>query len=193
MSLLTVGFATAQETTYKVGSEVKNFSLLNVDGKMVSLADDPDVKGYIVVFTCNHCPFAQAYEQRIIDLDKKYRPLGYPVLAINPNDPVKSPDDNYEKMQERSKEKAYPFPYVFDATQEIAQKFGATRTPHVFILNKDKKKFVIEYIGAIDNNTEDASKADKKYVEIVIDELLAGKKPSITDTKAIGCTIKWKD
>jgi peroxiredoxin len=187
----TAVYATAQDT-YKVGDEIKDFSLRNVDGKMVSLGDHPTAKGFIIVFTCNHCPFSQAYEQRIIDLDKKFDALGYPVVAINPNDPVKVPDDSFDEMVKRSNEYGYTFPYLVDETQEVAKKFGASRTPHVFVVRKDKKKFVLEYIGAIDNNTEDPAKADKKYVEDAVNALLASKSPDVKETKAIGCTIKWK-
>ena len=175
---------------YKVGDQVKDFSLKNVDGKMVSMADYKDAKGFIVVFTCNHCPFAMAYEQRIMALDAKYRPLGYPVIAINPNDPAIVPDDSFDNMVSRSKEKGYTFPYVLDETQQVAKAFGATKTPHVYIVSK--KKMTVEYIGAIDNNTDDASKADKKYVELAVDALLAGKTFENKETKAVGCGIKWK-
>lgn len=176
---------------YKVGQKVNDFSLKNVDGKTVSLAQQTG-KGAVVIFTCNHCPFSQAYEDRIIALHKAYAPKGYPVLAINPNDPVKVPDDSFEKMQERAKSKAFPFPYLYDETQEVAKAFGAARTPHVFIVQKDGKDWVLKYIGAIDNNTESAEKADKKYTEDALNALLAGKTPEPAETKAIGCTIKWK-
>jgi peroxiredoxin len=177
---------------YKIGDDAKDFQLKNIDGNMVSLKDNKDAKGYIVVFTCNHCPFAQAYEQRIIDLDKKFRPLGFPVVAINSNDPAIVPDDSFDNMVKTAKEKAYPFPYLFDETQEIAKTFGATKTPHVYILNKNKSKWVVSYIGAIDNNTDNADKADKKYVEDAVNQLLAGQTVTVTETKAIGCGIKWR-
>jgi peroxiredoxin len=177
---------------YKVGDTARDFSLKNVDGKNVSLSDMKSAKGFIVVFTCNHCPFAQAYEQRIMDLDKKYASKGFPVIAINPNDPVAVPDDSYENMIKRSNEMKYTFPYLIDETQKIAAAYGATRTPHVYILSKEKDKLIVKYIGAIDNNSEDASKADKKYVEDALAEILSGKPVSLTETKAIGCTIKWK-
>lgn len=176
---------------YKVGQKVSDFSLKNVDGKTVSLAEQKS-KGVVVIFTCNHCPFSQAYEDRIIALHNAYASKGYPVLAINPNDAVKSPDDSYEKMQERAKSKGFPFPYLYDESQEVAKAFGAARTPHVFIVQKEGKDWVLKYIGAIDNNTESAEKADKKYTEDAINDLLAGKNPAMAETKAIGCTIKWK-
>lgn len=175
---------------YKVGQKVSDFSLKNVDGKTVSLTSYD--KGAIVIFTCNHCPFSKAYEDRIIALHNKYAGKGYPVVAINPNDAVKSPDDSYPKMQERAKEKAFPFAYLYDETQEVAKAFGAARTPHVFIVKKENKEWILKYIGAIDNNTEDAAKADKKYTEDALEALLAGKNPSPSETKALGCTIKWK-
>lgn len=177
---------------YKVGDTAIDFKLKNVNEKTLALADMPSAKGYIVIFTCNHCPYAQAYEQRIIDLDKKYSAKGYPVIAINPNDPKVQPEDSFAEMQKRARQKKYSFPYLFDSTQDIAKAYGATRTPQVYLLRKTAEGNVVEYIGAIDNNTEDGSKADQKYVEIAVDALLAGRKPETTYTRAIGCTIKWK-
>jgi peroxiredoxin len=127
-----------------------------------------------------------------MNLDVKYRPLGYPVIAINPNDPAIVPDDSYENMVRIAQEKGYTFPYLFDETQEVAKAFGAAKTPHVFLLNKTKSKWILEYMGAIDNNSDDATQADKKYTEDAVDALLAGKKPAVTETKAIGCGVKWK-
>lgn len=177
---------------YKIGDHATDFSLKNVDGKMVSLASLKEAKGYIVIFTCNHCPFAKAYEQRIIELDKKYASLGYPVIAINPNDASTYPEDSFENMVKRSEEKSYTFPYLYDNTQEIAAAYGATRTPHVYLLQKVNDKLIVKYIGAIDNNSEDGSAADKKYVADAIDALLNGTDVPVSETKAIGCTIKWK-
>jgi peroxiredoxin len=177
---------------YKVGDKVADFSLKNIDGKMTSLASHSSAKGFIVIFTCNHCPYAIAYEDRIIDLHNKYAPKGYPVIAINPNDPLVQPQDSYEKMIERAKEKKFPFVYLFDDGQKVYPIFGATRTPHIFILNKKSGSLVVEYIGTIDNNYKDASQVTETYLANAVDALLAGKKPSITETKAIGCTIKVK-
>ncbi len=181
-----------QAQGYKIGDAVSDFSLLNVDGKKVSLADYKEAKGFIVVFTCNHCPFSQAYESRIMELDNKYSRKGFPVIAINPNDAIAVPDDSYENMKRSASEKKYTFPYLVDETQEIAKQFGAIRTPHVFILKKEGDKNKVKYIGAIDNNTEDSQLADKKYVDAAVEALLSEKSPAIAETKAIGCTIKWK-
>src|ERR1700752_3077351 len=150
---------------YKPGDKAADFKLKNVDGKMVSMADYKDAKGIIVVFTCNHCPFAKKYESRIMDLDKKFKSQGYPVIAISPNDPTIVPDDSYENMQALAKEKKYSFPYLIDETQETAKTYGATKTPHVYILQKEKGAMVVKYIGAIDDNADDASAVKEKYVE----------------------------
>lgn len=176
---------------YKVGDIAVDFKLKNIDGKMKSLSDI-SAKGYIVVFTCNHCPYAQAYEQRVIDLDKKYASLGYPVVAINPNDSKLVEEDSFDNMKKRAKEKGYTFPYLIDETHVTTTAYGATRTPHVFVLQKTDKGTTVEYIGAIDDNTEDAAAAKNKYVEDAVNALLKGEKPAVASTKAIGCTIKWK-
>jgi peroxiredoxin len=176
----------------KVGDAAVDFNLKNVDGKMVALKDFQSSKGVIVVFTCNTCPYSQAYEQRIIDLHKTFASKGYPVVAINPNDPVKQPGDSFDKMVERAKDKAYPFAYLFDETQAIATAYGATRTPHVFVLQRTSSGFQVAYIGAIDDNVETPSAAKNRYVEAAIESLAQGKTPGVTSTKAIGCTIKWK-
>ncbi|RQO29772.1 thioredoxin family protein [Taibaiella sp. KBW10] len=177
---------------YKVGDEATDFSLKNVDGKQVSLADYKEAKGYIVVFTCNHCPYAKAYEQRIVDLDKKYASLGYPVIAISPNDPVLEPKDSYEEMQKLAKEKKYTFPYLIDEKQDVYPKYGATKTPHVFVLQKENGKNIVKYIGAIDDNYEHPKEVKKKYAELAVDALLAGKPIEENTTLAIGCSIKDK-
>ena len=177
---------------YAPGSKATDFKLKNVDGKMVSLADYKDAKGFIVTFTCNHCPFAKAYEDRIIALHNKYAPKGYPVVAINPNDKTIAPEDSYEGMIERAKEKKFPFAYLYDESQEIAKAYGATRTPHMYVLKKEGNELVVKYIGAIDDNSDDASLVTKKYLENALDEIISGKEVTTSTTKAIGCTIKWK-
>jgi peroxiredoxin len=178
---------------YSVGDTVADFKLKNVDGKMVSLSDFKDAKGVIVIFDCNTCPFSKAYNDRIIGLDKKYSGQGFPVIAINSNDPEVSPGDSFEAMVDHAKTKGYTFPYLFDESQSVAKAFGASNTPHVFVLKKDGNKYTVAYIGAIDNNVRDAASADKRYVESAVDALLSGKEVENTKTKAIGCTIKWKN
>ncbi|OXA80953.1 Peroxiredoxin [Flavobacterium aquidurense] len=184
--------AQAQNATLKAGDTAPDFKLKNVDGKDISFASFPKAKGYIVIFTCNTCPYAVGYEQRIIDLDNKFRPQGYPVIAINPNDPEASKADTYEKMQELAKSKKYPFPYLFDAGQKITDQYGAKHTPHLFIVSKTAKGNVVEYVGAIDNDPEGNNAQKTKYAEDVIASLKSNQKPAITQTKEIGCTVKRK-
>lgn len=174
---------------YKIGDTAQDFNLKNVKGKNVSLSGIKNAKGYIVVFTCNQCPYAKAYEQRIIELHKQYAPLGFSVVAINSNDKDVQPGDSFENMQKRAKEKKYPFPYLYDETQEVAKAFGATRTPHVYVLDKDR---VVRYIGAIDDNSEEPEMVKEKYVGGAVDALLKGQEVQVKETKAIGCGIKWK-
>jgi peroxiredoxin len=172
---------------YQVGDKAADFKLKNIDGKMVSLADNKAAKGYIVVFTCNTCPYAKAYESRVVALNSKYAPLGYPVVAINPN-AATVPGDSYAAMQT----KKYAFPYLQDESQQVARAFGATRTPHLYILTRQGNDLVVSYIGAIDDNSEAPSLVKAKYVENALTEILAGKPATTNSTKAIGCTIKWK-
>lgn len=175
---------------YKIGDKATDFSLKNIDNKMVSMANYHDAKGFIIIFTCNTCPYSVAYEDRINELDKKYKEKGYPVIAINPNNPAVKKGDDFSDMQVRAKEKGFTFPYLFDDGQNIYPQYGATRTPHVFLLNKENENLIVEYIGAIDNNSQDANAVTEKYAENAVDALLEGKKPALTNTKAIGCSIK---
>jgi peroxiredoxin len=192
ISMIALAATTALGQGYKIGDKASDFSLKNVNGKMVSMADYTDAKGFVVIFSCNHCPYVIAYEDRMIELHKKYAPKGFPVIAINSNDPEVQPQDSYEKMIERANEKNFPFEYLFDEGQKIYPVYGATRTPQVYLLNKNGNDLIVEYIGTIDNNYKDASQVTETYLANAIDALLAGQKPSVTETKAIGCTIKVK-
>lgn len=177
---------------YQVGDTATDFRLKNVDGKIMSMADNKTAKGFIVVFTCNTCPYAQAYESRIIDLHKKFAPQGYPVVAINPNDPAAAPGDSFEKMQALATSKKYPFPYLLDETQSVAQAYGATRTPHLYVLTRQGNALKVAYIGAIDDNSEEPTAVKTKHVENALTDIMAGKPATTNATKAVGCTIKWK-
>lgn len=175
-----------------VGEIADDFKLKNVDGKMVSMSDHSTAKGFIVIFTCNHCPFSKKYEDRINALNKKYAKKGFPVIAINPNDASQYPDDNFENMVKRAKEKKFSFPYLHDESQAVAKSYGATKTPDVFILQKEGTDLIVKYTGAIDNNSDNPTEATEKYVEAAVEDLLAGKPVQNTFTKAVGCSIKWK-
>ena len=194
-TLLTLAFGLmilplAMGQGYDIGDKAMNFKLKNVDGSYVSLSDYQDEKGVIVIFTCNHCPYAQAWEQRIIDIDKKFDPKGYPVVAIQPNDPKLQPQDSFENMKKRAKEKGYTFPYLIDETQEVYRTYGATRTPHVYLLENESDEFIVKYIGAIDDNYKDAEQVKDKYLASAVEALMNGKEPKPEKTKAIGCSIK---
>lgn len=179
---------------YEVGDTVADFRLKNTDGKMVALSDYKDVKGVIVIFDCNTCPVSKAYNSRIIALHEKYAPKGFPVIAIQPNDPTVTEGDSYDEMVRIAKEKAYKFAYLNDGeTQKTVAAFGATNTPHTFVLKKEGAAFKVAYIGAIDDNSRDASAATKKYVESAVDALLANQAVATTKTKAIGCSIKYAE
>lgn len=193
LALLFMAFSTQPISSgYKVGDIATDFSLENIDGKMVSLADYKDAKGFIVIFTCNTCPYAVAYEDRIVALDKKYAAKGYPVIAIMPNDTDVKPGDNMESMKARAKAKGFTFPYLMDKGQKIYPQYGATKTPHVYLLQKTKKGNEVKYIGAIDDNYKDANAVTEKYVENAVDALLNGQSIKTTETRAIGCSIKVK-
>jgi len=179
-----------EKSGYKIGDVATDFKLENIDGKMVSLSDFEDAKGFIVTFTCNTCPYAVAYEDRIEALNKKYVSKGYPVIAIMPNNTDVKPGDNLEAMQKRADQKGFTFPYLLDEGQDIYPQYGATKTPHIYILEKTKTGNIVKYIGAIDDNYQDASQVKNKYVEDAVDALLTGREIKVKETKAIGCSIK---
>jgi peroxiredoxin len=185
LCIVALGAATLSTNGYQVGDTAEDFSLMGVDNQEHSLADYEDAKGFVVIFTCNHCPYSVAYEDRIIALHDKYGE-DYPVIAINPNDPVSYPSDNFENMKIRAQEKGFTFDYLFDDGQHVFPKYGATKTPHVFLLDKELK---VQYIGAIDNSTEEAD-VSKTYLADAIEALQRGETPKVTSTKAIGCGIK---
>lgn len=180
----------AQINTLEPGATAPNFNLKNIDGNMVSPDTYPDAKGIIVVFTANTCPYAIAYEDRLIALDKKFSAQGYPVIAINPNPPALSSGDSFEKMQEKARTKGFSFPYLFDEGQKVTEQYGARVTPHIFLLKKEGSGYQVVYTGALDNDTQDVNPDKTLYVENAIAALNAGKEIEVASTKAIGCTVK---
>jgi peroxiredoxin len=177
---------------YKTGDVVSDLSLKNVKGEMVSFSQFKDAKGFIVVFSCNTCPVVMKYQQRIIDLNDQFSSKGYPVIEINSNDKSVSPGDSFEAMQKYAKSKGFTFQYLYDESQDIARQWGATNTPHAYVLSKNDGKLMLNYVGAIDNNADDPDHADKKYVEDAVNALLKSEQVAVKSTKAVGCTIKWK-
>lgn len=175
-----------------VGDKAPAFSLKNIDGKTYSFDNIKDAngktpKGFIVVFTCNTCPYALANEQRLIDLHNAYSPKGYPVVAIQPNDPALQPGDSFEAMKQNAAEKGFPFLYLLDEKQEVFPAYGATKTPEVYLVDA---KRIVRYHGAIDDNVRNPDGVEEKFVEMAIASIEAGKDPVPATTKAIGCGIK---
>ncbi len=191
--VLVLTLASGKPLRYEIGDTVEDFKLKNVDGKMVGLSDYQSGKGAVIIFDCNTCPYSKAYNQRIIALNKKYSSVGFPVIAINANDPHQSRGDSFAEMVAIAKKKSYEFPYLMDETQQVAKAFGATNTPHVFVLQQTGNSFKVAYKGTIDNNSKNPSAVTKKYVEEAIDAVLTGQTVVTPNTKAIGCTIKWKN
>ncbi|HMQ49245.1 MAG TPA: thioredoxin family protein [Saprospiraceae bacterium] len=183
----------ALKSGISVGDKAPDFELKATDGQTYSFASIKDAngntpKGYIVVFTCNTCPYAVASEQRIIDLHNKYAPKGYPVVAIQPNDPAVQPGDSFEAMKERAKESNFPFVYLFDEGQEVYPQYGATKTPEVYLV--EAKTMIVRYHGAIDDSVRDANAVKEKFLENAIEAIEKGQDPQPATTKAVGCGIK---
>jgi len=171
-----------------LGSTAVDFQLKGADGKTHSLKSFSDKKALAIVFSCNHCPYVQAYEGRMVQLQRDYLPNGASLVAINSNDDAGYPEDSFENMIARSKEKGFNFPYLRDETQEIARKYGAICTPHIFLFNQQR---VLSYKGRIDDNR---NPTDVKSHDLrnAIDAVLSGKTPAVQETRPFGCSIKWK-
>ncbi len=173
----------------KIDSAIPGFSLTGIDDKTYDLNSFSDKKILIVIFSCNHCPYVQAYEDRIIALQKEFATKGIQIIAINSNDDVKYPDDSFDEMKKRASAKGFNFPYLRDETQDVAKAFGATHTPQIFLFDKNRK---LKYEGKIDDNWQEADKVKSAYLREAILEVLGGKEVSVPETFSIGCTIKWK-
>ena len=172
--------------------EINDFSLKNTDGKYISLKNYANAKGFIVVFTCNHCPFAKLYPPRLNALNKKYKPLGVPVIAINSSDTVMFEEDAYSHMVSKARKEHFNFAYLCDDMQQVAKDFGAQKTPHAFLIWKEEGKWVVKYTGAIDDNGAHPEQVHKQYLADAVNALLAGKKIETPLTKSIGCQIQFR-
>ncbi len=165
------------------------FSLPGVDGRTYSLSDFSDKNAVAVIFTCNHCPYAQAWEGRFIAAQADYASKGVQLVAINANNAVTHPGDSFDAMKERAKAQGFNFPYLRDESQEVARAYGAERTPEIFLFDKNG---VLQYHGAPDDNYENPDAVQNAYFRDALDAVLAGKAPAVTQTPPVGCTIKWK-
>ena len=176
--------------TLKIGSSLPAFSLKGADGKTYDTEFFKDKKALVIIFSCNHCPYVQAYEDRIITIQNDYAGKGVAVMAINSNDDIQYGEDSFENMIKRSNEKGFNFPYLRDESQEIAKKFDASHTPEIFVFGEKRE---LRYHGKIDDNWKEPDRVKSKYLQDALDELLAGKEISVPETFSIGCTIKWKN
>lgn len=172
--------------------EIDNFSLKNVDGKMVSLSDYPEAKGFIIIFTCNHCPFAKLYPDRLNKLNDTYKKQEIPLIAISSMDTISYEEDSYIQMIQKAKKENFQFPYLYDADQSIAKLFGAQKTPHAFVIWRNDNHFEIKYSGAIDDNGMHPKQVKNEYIRLAVDELLQGKSVAINETVTIGCQIYFR-
>ncbi len=186
MSLILLNFGNIS------GKTINDFSLKNVDGKLVSLKDFPDAKGFVIVFTCNHCPFAKLYPPRLNELEKKYHKQGVPVIAISSTDTIVYEEDTYPNMVKKARSEHFRFPYLFDGEQTVAKNFSAQKTPHAFVLWKENGDYVVRYSGAIDDNGAEPSKVNIRYVANAVDALLGAKEVEPRETKSIGCQIHFR-
>mgnify|MGYP005867413499 CR=1 FL=1 len=172
----------------KIGDAAPDFNLPGVDGNNYSLSDFRDKKVLVVIFSCNHCPYVQAYEDRIIALQEEFKDKGVTFIAINSNDDKSYPEDSFENMIKRAKIKGYNLPYLRDESQDVARAYGATHTPHIFVFDEKRR---LSYTGKIDDNWREPGKVKERYLRDAIVALLEGREVRNPETYAIGCTIKW--
>ena len=165
-----------------------NVKMKNVDGHELSIADVAGQEGTLVIFSCNHCPFVKAWQGRIASIGNAAKGKGVGVIVINPNDPAAYAEDSFDEMQKRAQQLGFTFPYVVDATSDVARAFGATRTPEAFLFGKDGK---LVYHGAIDDS-KDADQVTKRFLQDAIDAAIAGKDIPVKETKFVGCGIKFR-
>jgi peroxiredoxin len=191
VSVLALGVPAFAQASLGLGEKapLASTKMKNVDGKETSVAELAGAKGTLVVFTCNHCPYAKAWEDRIVELGNTFSKQGVGVVAVNPNDPGVKADDSLEAMQARAKEKGFQFPYVVDSTSDVAKAYGATKTPEVFLFDASGK---LVYKGAVDDNSEDPKAVKQTYLKDALTSVVAGKKIALAETKALGCGIKFR-
>jgi peroxiredoxin len=175
-----------------IQKQVLDFNLPCVQGGAVSLKNYPNAKGFIIVFTCNHCPFARMYADRLNALHQKFSGQNVPLLAISSTDTLQYEEDTYFKMAKRAKDAKYQYPYLYDGKQVVAKNFGADKTPHAFVIWKEGEKWVVRYNGAIDDNGGVPAEVSKPYVANAVEALLAGRPVEVPETKSIGCQIQYR-
>lgn len=172
-----------------IGDKAITFDLPGVDGKTYALDDFSDKNAVVVIFTCNHCPYVLAWEDRLLDIQREYADKGVQLVGICANDPVKYPADSFENMQKHAQEKGFNFPYLHDESQQVATAYGAERTPEIFLFDGGG---TLRYHGTIDDNYDNPNAVQQTYFRDALDAVLAGQDPATPNTAPVGCTIKWK-
>ena len=172
-----------------LGTVAPDFSLPGVDGETYGLASFADKAALVVVFTCNHCPYAKACEDRLVAIQRDYAERGVQLVAINPNDAVNYPDDSFDAMRVRAAEKNFNFPYLHDESQQVARAYDAACTPDVFVFNADRR---LVYNGRIDDNWQEPDKVTRRDLRAVLDATLAGTSVDFEHVPSMGCSIKWR-
>lgn len=175
----------------KIGEKISDFKLKNIDNSIISLSDFKNAKGFMIVFTCNHCPFAKLYSKRLNALNKKYKPLKVPLLAINSMDSFLYKEESFELMQTKAKNDKFNFYYLQDATQSVGKNFGAKHTPQAYVIWKEENNWTVKYEGAIDDDGENPEKANS-FISNAVDELLSDKKVTHSQTESFGCRIFYR-
>jgi peroxiredoxin len=175
--------------TLRIGDRAPDFNLLGIDDKSHSINDFRDKKIVIVIFSCNHCPYVKAYEDRFVKVQRDYMEKEVALIAINANDDKRYPEDSFENMKVRARNKGFNFFFLRDENQNVARQYGAERTPEVFVFDKER---ILRYHGRIDDNVYEPSQVRKHYLRDALNALLKGKNVPVEETEAVGCTIKWK-
>ena len=173
----------------ELGSKAPDFKLPAVDGKSYTLESFKDAKALCVMFSCNHCPYVRAYEGRFVALQSELGPRGFQLVAVNSNDAASHPEDGFEAMAARAREKGFNFPYLRDESQDVAKAYGAVRTPHVFLFDSGRS---LAYVGRVDDSWDKPEAVTRHELRDAVEDILAGKPVRLAETFAVGCTIKWK-
>jgi peroxiredoxin len=174
--------------TLTIGTEAPQFDLPGVDGRSHSLEDYGDAQALVLIQSCNHCPYVQAWEGRMIEIQRDYHDSGVRVVAISSNDAEHYPEDSFEEMKARAQRQGFNFDYLYDEDQSIARALGSSRTPEVFLFDRDRR---LVYHGAIDDSRDERA-VTQHYLRDALDALLAGEQAPVTETPPVGCTVKWK-
>lgn len=179
----------ADSCELKLGDEAPYFSLMGTDGRIHSLPDYVEAAALLVVFTCNHCPYARAYESRLAEIARNYRAQGLETIAICANDPENFPEDSFERMVEKSQALDFPFPYLHDPAQNVAKAYDAACTPEAYLFDRNRR---LVYHGWVDDNYLNPEQASRHDLKDAVEAVLKNQTPVTQLTPVLGCSIKWK-